>query len=359
MIFVEAVLAVIAAAVAVQSVAGYAVAGVAALVGVAGLVRRRGRGLVDVLRDRLRDPTPTAVAEPDPTGGPAHDLGLAAALLPDLHVAEEATRGGPGLGVLGDGHGFAALLAVDLDPARSLSLADLARVLTEDPARPAAVQLLVEQAGPGRGGADPDFAPGRTYRTLPVRGLPLWNRVLLVVRHEPTWAPETVAARGGGAIGARRALAAIVGRTVAGAARDGLRLRPLDAAEVTGLVRELGDRAAGGEMLRAATVTATAAHGVLSIPDADTVGAVLQACAELDVERCVVSVAVNAIDHSVCAAVRLVAAEPEALAAAVGELTDTGLADPLPGGQPAGLVATLPLGGGVRSLADLVNQERM
>ena len=127
--------------------------------------------------------------------------------------------------MVGDGHGFAVLLAVAISAPRTWEFSDLVRVLTDDPARPAAVQLLVEQSGPGRTGVDPDFAPSRTYRSLPVRGLPLWNRVLLVIRHEPAWAPETVAARGGGATGARNALAAVAARTVATAARDGVELR--------------------------------------------------------------------------------------------------------------------------------------
>jgi hypothetical protein len=356
----EAVLAVVAAAVAVQSVGGYVVAGLAALAGLLLLVRRRGRGLLDLLRGRLRDPE--TGPDPRPDGGPraGSGLGLAGDLLPGLHVVEVPTRDGSGLGVVGDGHGFAVLLSVAISAPRTWEFSDLVRVLTDDPARPAAVQLLVEQVGPGQTGLDPRFPPSRTYRSLPVRGLPLWNRVLLVIRHEPAWAPETVTARGGGVAGAHNALAAVAARTVVAAARDGVELRVLGATEAEQLLRELGDPAPGGAVERAVITTATAAHTALSVPlrDGDTVRAVLRAAAELDVDRSVLSVAVNAIDHSVCAVVRLVCTDPETLHHAAAQLTADGWATPLPDAQRPGLVATLPLGGGARSLADLVNQER-
>jgi hypothetical protein len=344
----------------VQSVSGYVVAGVAALAGLALLVRRRGRGLLDLLRARLRDPE--SGAEPPP-GAPAPagpDLGLAGGLLPGLHVAEVPTRDGPGLGVIGDGQGFVVLLAATVGAARPWDLSELVRVLTDDPARPAAVQLLVEQTGPGRAGLAAGFPPSRTYHSLPVRGLPLWNRVLLAIRHEPAWAPETVAARGGGADGARKALAAVAARTVASAARDGIGLRALGATEVEQLLLELGDPAPGGVVSRTSLTTASTAHAALSVPlrDADTVGAVLRAAAELEVDRSVLSVAVSAIDHSACGVLRLVSADPETLDRAAARMTAEGWASPLPGAQRPGLVATLPLGGGARSLADLVNQER-
>ena len=158
-----------------------------------------------------------------------------------------------------------------------------------------------------------------------MRGLPLWNRVLLVIRHEPAWAPETVAARGGGATGARNALAAVAARTVArGGARRASRLRPLGAAEVEPAAARAGRSGTGRRRGRARSLTtATSVHTALSVPlhDADTVGAVLRAAAELDVDRSVLSVAVNAIDHSTCAVVRLVVTDPETLDRAATRLT--------------------------------------
>jgi type VII ESX secretion system EccE translocon-like protein len=346
----------------VQNVAGYVVAGVALVVGIAFGVRRRGRGLRDVLRDRLRDPVPAAGASPPPAPDSVRpDVGVVAGLIPGVHVVDAPGRDGRGLGVVGDGQGFAVLLAADIGAVRTWPFADLVAILTGDPARPAAVQLLVEQRGPRRAGMDPDFGPSRTYRSLPVRGLPLWSRVLVAIRHEPAWAPETVVARGGGATGARNALAAVAARTVAAAARDGIRLRPVGAREVAGLLRELGDPAPTGDVGVTMLSTATGVHTTLSVALSDeaTIGAVLRTTAELDVERSVLSVTANAIDHSVCAAVRLVATDPARLEQAAATLADTGLATPLPHAQDAGLVATLPLGGGARSLADLVGQGRM
>ena len=152
-VFVEAVLAVAATGIAVGTPVGYTVAGVAAVAGIAGVVRRRGRGLADAAADRLRDPV---------------DVG--ADLLPGLHVVDVPTRDGPGLGVVGDGQGFVVVL--DAGAPRSWALADVLDLAFTDPARPAAVQVLVEQHGSADVGVDPRFGPARTYRSLPVGGLP-------------------------------------------------------------------------------------------------------------------------------------------------------------------------------------------
>lgn len=380
---VEAALAVIAVGMAAQTIPGYVVAGVGFVAGVALLVRRRGRGLVDVAFDRLRDPV-----EPEPTAGaaagsspadaspgatdpgrgvpgslmvdsPVFDLGAASRLLPGLHVAEVATRTGSPIGVVGDGHGFAVVLAATLPPGRTFELADVVRIL-DDPARPAAVQLLVEQRRTTGRPVDPDFGPSRTYMELPAGGIPLWNRVLLVIRHEPAWTPEAVASRGGGATGARNALAAITARAVADAARRGMPLRPAGPAEVAALLREVGDPGPSCETHEESWSTSTACHGVVSVPlgDQESVARVLRYAAWLDVDRSVLSVTANAIDHTLSAALRVVSTDIELVEEAVAALArdEQGLA--LPGQQSAGVVATLPLGGGARSLADLVNQVR-
>jgi hypothetical protein len=362
-VFVEVALAVIVTGLVVQNVTGYVVAGAAFIVGVAGLARRRGRGLVDLAAERLRDPVAAEPIAPDgsESAEPAGlDLGAAARLLPGLHVAELATRGGPPLGVVGDGQGFAVVLTAAVTAPRTWSFAEAVQVLTDDPARPAAVQLLVEQRGTARAVPNPAFGPSRTYRGLPVDGIPLWNRVLLVIRHEPAWAPETVAVRGEGAAGARNALAAIAARTVARAARSGVPLRPAGPAEIAGLLCDVGDPGPDCETRPEAWTTSTACHGVVSVTvdDEQSIGALLRAAAGLDVDRSVLSVTANAIDHSLCAALRLVAPGRELVEQATAHLIEQGLATALPGDQEAGVVATLPLGGGARSLADLVNQVR-
>ena len=166
----EAVLAVVAAAVAVQSVSGYLVAGVAALVGVAVLVRRRGRGLLDLLRDaaaRSGDRRRPGAWRRRP---PGPDLGLAGGLLPGLQVAEVPTRDGPGLGVIGDGQGFVVLLAATVG-ARPDWISRRAGPGAHR--RPGAAGRGAAAGGAvraGAGGLDADFPPSRTYRALPVAG---------------------------------------------------------------------------------------------------------------------------------------------------------------------------------------------
>jgi hypothetical protein len=327
-VFVEAVLAVAVIGLASQTVVGYAAAGVAVLAGVAGVVRHRGRGLADVAADRLRDPV---------------DVG--ADLLPGLHVVAVPTRDGPGLGVVGDGQGFVVVL--DVGAPRSWALADVLDLAFTDPARPAAVQVLVEQHGSADVGVDPRFGPARTYRSLPVGGLPLWTRVLLAVRHEPAWAPETVESRGGGATGARNALAAVAARATTAAARGGIALRALGADELTGVLRDLGPAPDGDVVL-----------GVPLTGD-DATGALLRAVAGLDVARGVLSVSASAVDHALCALVRITDPRDGVAGQAAERLVADGLATPLlPGAQDEGVVATLPLGGGARSLTHVVAQVR-
>ena len=99
--------------------------------------------------------------------------------------------------------------------------------------------------------------------------------------------------RGGGATGARNALAAVAGRATAAAARGGIALRALGADELTGVLRDLGPAPDGDVVL-----------GVPLTGD-DATGALLHAVAGLDVARCVLSVSASAVDHTLCALVRI------------------------------------------------------
>jgi hypothetical protein len=327
-VFVEAVLAVAATGIVIGTPVGYAVAGVAAVAGIAGVVRRRGRGLADVAADRLGDPV---------------EIGEAG-----VHVVDVTTRDGSTIGVAGDGQGFVVVLDAGSPP--PWPLADVLDLAFSDPARPAAVQVLVEQRGLASAGVDPRFGPALTYRSLPVHGLPLWNRVLLVVRHEPAWAPETVEARGGGATGARNALAAVVGRITAKAARAGVVLRAVGAEELVGMLSELGP----------APDLDPAADVVLGVPlrDDGATGAVLRALAGLDVTRSVLSVTASAPAHTLGALVRITDARTGVAGQAAERLTADGLATVIPGTPTENLLATLPLAGGTGSLAHVVAQVR-
>lgn len=359
----QVVLGVMISSVATLSLTGYVVAGTAFVIGVALLVRRRGRSLLDLVRDRLRDaPDDTAAADPEPEpDGAIRDLGAPRRLLPRLHVVDVETRRSGRIGVVGDGQGFVVVLDVATSASTGWEFSDIVAQVLGDPARPAAVQLVMEQRSSRRTTAEGSFAPGRTYRSLPTDGIPLWNRTVVAVRHEPSWAPETVDARGGGAAGARAALTAATTRLVAASRSRGLVLRPLAAPAVTALFRDLGDPGPDCEEREEAWTTSTACHAVVSVAltGPDALGALLEATAALDVDRSVVSLAVSAVDHTVCGALRLVAPDLEHVEAAVAELVERGFAQPVPRAQGPGVVATLPLGGGARSLAELVNQVRM
>jgi hypothetical protein len=357
-VFVEAVLAVVLAGVvavlATGLVAGYVVAGVALLVGVAGLVRRQGRSVVDVVRDRLRDPRESV------SDNGSGDLGAPRRLVPALHVVDVATRTAGPVGVAGDGRGFVVALDAAVSATRSWRFADVVGRARADDVRPAAVQLLLEQRSTRRAGGGGAFAPGRTYRSLPTAAIPLWCRGIVVLRHEPTWAPETVAARGGGAAGTRSALTALATRMAAYRGVDGVALTPLDATGLARLFRELGDPGPDCEAREHEWTTSTACHAVVSLVDPAGVdlAALLDAAAELDIDRCVATLSVSVVDNAVTGALRVVAPDLEHVRAAVGALVERGLAAPLGGLQEEGVVATLPLGGGARSTADLVNQVR-
>lgn len=355
-VFAQAVAAVVAGGLASATVTGYVVAGVGGAVGIASLVRVRGAGLADLARSRLRDP-----AQPG-TGAPTDQYGVGAALrlLPALHVVDAPVRGRTrGIGVVGDGRGFAAALEAALPAGQPWALSGVVSAVLDDPARPAAVQVLIEQRSGRRAAGDPTFAPGRSYRDLPTHGIPLWHRAVLVIRHEPTWAPETVDVRGGGAAGARRALTSVTTR-IAAHRSGGPAVAPLDASGLSALFRDLGDPGPDSETRERTWTTSTACHTSVSVAVTtdERVAALLEATSELDVDRVVLSVAVSAVDHTVCGVLRLVAPDPDHLEAAVEALVLRELVTALPGNQEAGFVATLPLGGGARSFAALVDQVR-
>ena len=177
----EAVLAVVAAAVAVQSVGGYVVAGVAALVGLAAAGPPPRSRAARPAAGRLRDPETGRRPAPGRRPPGRTGLGLAGGLLPGLHVAEVPTRDGSGLGVIGDGQGFAVLLVCDRRRAPGPGISPTWCGCSPT-TRPARRRCSCWWSRSGRAGpvSIRAFPPSRTYRSLPVRGLPLWNRVLLV-----------------------------------------------------------------------------------------------------------------------------------------------------------------------------------
>jgi len=85
---------------------------------------------------------------------------------------------------------------------------------------------------------------------------------------------------------------------------------------------------------------------------------VLRALAGLDVTRSVLSVSASALDHTLSAVVRITDARDGVAGQAAERLVADGLATVLPGGPDEAVRATLPLGGGVGSLTDVVAQVR-
>ncbi|MFD5318816.1 hypothetical protein ACFWI8_18510, partial [Streptomyces sp. NPDC127098] len=188
---------------------GYAVVGAGALLALAALARFRGEWADRRLLARLRR---GRLAVAPPTAPRARGLGVARSLLPALTVTEFADRNTPGgwghlpgpqgpgggLGVLSDGRGHAAVAAFPGGTLPALPAGIVARWLADDPARPAAAQLVVERFGVWSRDFHHRFQPTVAYRQLPTGGRPVAVRSWLVVRFEPLDAPEAAARRGGG-----------------------------------------------------------------------------------------------------------------------------------------------------------------
>jgi type VII secretion protein EccE len=329
---------------------GWTVVGAGALALLLAVARRHGRWLTDLLATRLRRPVAPA------TGSPV--LGAVASVAPRLAVAECTDRNGYPLGVAWDGQGFAAAVELDTATALRLDLGALAARAAADDVRLAGVQVLVEQIRvPALEAAG--FAPTAIYRRLAAPGLPLVRRVWVALRYEPIWAPEAAERRGeGGADGARLAVAAALARLRVQLLGLGMSATPLGAAALTRTLRAVGDPGATGELRRDCWTTPAATHHCLAatVGSAADWAALLGAAAAGLADRTVVSVAADLDGRATRtrAAVRLVTTNPAAAAQARQDLLATGLVHPLPGQQAAGVLATLPLGGGPRPLASAI-----
>ena len=127
-----------------------------------GVVRRRGRGL-DRQGAAARpgvgaEPPPVAPAPAGPTW-----VGRRAAPRAARRRGADPRRTGARRGRRRAG----LRRGVDAGAPRSWALADVLDLAFTDPARPAAVQILVEQHGPADGAVDPRFGPARTYGPCP------------------------------------------------------------------------------------------------------------------------------------------------------------------------------------------------
>ncbi|MFE7136676.1 type VII secretion protein EccE [Streptomyces sp. NPDC057644] len=280
------------------------------------------------------------------------DLGMAAMLVPALQVRGTRLRDGEEVGVLADERGYAAALALPPNVVPRTDVDLLAHWLKRDAARPASVQLLVEQFG--LPDAPRGFPPASAYRQLPARAHPLAMRSHIIVRYEPWDAAEVAAMRGGGARGARAALAAAVARLAAELARRGTPARALDSEQLRTLLRDTGDTDIEGRMTSDSWVGGHRAHYSVGVrlQGQNCWLHLLTALASADVDRTVAAatVARTATGTEARAAARLVSETGRRAAKGRDMLVTERHALPLPDAQPAGLVATLPLARSARLL---------
>ncbi|WP_158674606.1 type VII secretion protein EccE [Streptomyces hoynatensis] len=335
---------------------GCALAAAGALALAAGLLRRRG-----VHADRrLLEPFPQA-ATPAGIPEPGEDhLGLAHTLLPVLDVTEVADRNlpadAPGLGVLSDGRGCAAVLAFPAGTLPDLPAALLGAWLDTDPARPAAAQLLVEQFGPPPWDLQYGYRPTIAYRALPGGPRPLAVRSWLVLRYEAFGAPEAAERRGGGLAGARAATAAATARIRARLAAAGAPTTPLGAPELRELLRQVGDPAGEGRSLPDSWAGIDFTHCCLAAPLDSPVEwtRLLHALAGCTAERVVAATTLTREGGALRAltAVRVVGMRAQHAAEERARLLRSGILRETPTDQRAGLLATLPVAHPFRSPAE-------
>ncbi|WP_433220642.1 type VII secretion protein EccE [Dactylosporangium sp. CS-047395] len=366
LIALEAAVGAALAGAALLGVGGWTILGVAVVVLLVALLRRDRRWLTEVLAARVRRDATTGVlaaGRPVPaTDTPgvltgAEALGAAAEVAPHLEVVECTDRNGYPLGVAWDGQGFAAAVELDTRRPLRLDLGRLAASAADDDIPLAGVQLLIEQVGVAR--MNGHGAVPHARDPWPGADLPLMRRAWVVVRYEPIWAPDAARRRGeGGADGARLAVAAALARLRVRLLGRDLAAAPLDAASLAAVIRTVGDPGPRGELDRDCWATSTAHHHTLGA----TIGspadwlALLDAAARTTADRAVISLTVELDGPSTRtrAAVRLVAADKVVAQQASQRLQASALTSPLTGAQTAGLLATLPLGGGPRPLTGAI-----
>ncbi|MET2719051.1 type VII secretion protein EccE [Streptomyces harbinensis] len=356
----EAGLGAAAAGVAVGGAAGGALIGGGAVTLAGALLRRRGRWADQLVTARLRQDTrqPAPAGDPDPAhpGGTPYGGGppdLARTLLPALDITAVTDRNGPPVGVLADGRGHAAVLAFPGGTVPSLPVDLIAHALTEDPARPAAAQVLVEQFGVPPWDFHYRYQPTVAYRQLPSEGRPVAVRAHLVLRYEPLDAPEAAARRGGGAVGGRAAVVAALARLRARLAAQGMPSKPLGPEETAALLRQTGDATGEGRALPGSWAGKAATHCTMTVPVAAAAdwARLITALGGCTADRVVTAATLTHDDGiRVRTAVRLVSTVAQHAAAERDRLIRTGIVGPPAADQRAGLLATLPLAHPARSV---------
>jgi len=338
-----------------------------------GLLRVRRRWLVQWIGLALRFRLRVREREAEPVGAAHADARLRTLrlLTGDLAVARTRDHDGREVGLLGHGGAWSGVLA--LDPAGAEGGAGL---VAGDAAADAASFPLAALAGSlaDRGvGLDAisavwhcrpvaDGTPAAAaYREVlgplpPVSRREAW----LVVRLDPQRCPDAVAERGGGVVGAHRAVVGALARIGRVLADHGMPVRPLGADEVLDAAVEAADAdTAGGERLKEhwrAVVVGEVGHAAFAVtrwPAAvperltDLTATAARTCTlALTLEP---GTRAGEATVGLRGTVRLTADTPDELERSGRDLVARGHAlgmalDPLDGQHAAGLAATLPLG---------------
>lgn len=357
-----------------------------------GLLRRRGRWLVQwiALAVRFRCRVRVRDAEPvdDATEPRLRALRLVAG---DVVLARGRDHDGREVGLVGHDGAWSAVLTLDAAAvgsgalvvdagaaiARSFPLAALAPTLSD---RGVVLDALSAVWHCRRGAADrPAGSPAvSAYREVLGPLPPVARRdAYLVVRLDPTRCPDAVAERGGGVLGAHRALIGALARIERVLDGHDIAVRPLgtdevlraatEAAELAGCASRTGLRLREhwgavviGETGHATfAVTAWPGHG--SAPSPPTPPAALTALTGVAADASTLALTLvpgtdgdagdhdDAVELGLRATVRVVASTPTALQEAGQDLVSLGrrvgvTLEPLDGQHAEGVVATLPLG---------------
>ncbi|PVZ10276.1 type VII secretion protein EccE [Actinomycetospora cinnamomea] len=341
-----------------------------------GLLRVRRRWVVQWIGLALRYRLRVREREAEPPGADTDRadarLRTLRLLTGDLAVARTRDHDGREVGLLGHGGGWSAVLAPDpvgadggaglvADDATagsaSFPLAALAGSLADRGVVLDAISA-VWHCRPVAG----DTPAAAAYREVlgplpPVSRREAW----LVVRLDPQRCPDAVAERGGGVVGAHRAVVGALARIGRVLADHGTTVRPLSADEVLDAALEAADADEGpGERLKEhwrAVVVGEIGHAAFAVTrwPADTAPARLTDLTATVARTCTLALTLEPgtrADEATVGlrgTVRLTADTPDALDVAGRELVARGHAlgvalDPLDGQHAAGLAATLPLG---------------
>jgi type VII secretion protein EccE len=340
---------------------------------VAGLVRVRGELVatwaVLALRHRLRSREAAGEPDPDAPARDGLDLGALDAALGDVTLVEGRDHDGRAVAFAGTDDGaWSAVLVVDVEEQpllvdaapRGFPLAALAGTLSD---RGVVLDALTVVRHLRPGGADSPAREAHREVLGPLADA-AHRSAWLVVRLDPDRCPGAVAERGGGVLGARRALVGALARIGRVLADHDLPTRPLDRdglrdAVATAAATDL-DHTPGGVTERwDAVVVGEVGHATWTATDlAVPPGAHLD-LDDLAAPDAVTTVALALLPDQplpdgeaavgVTARVRVSAATPDALADAGAAVTAAARArgttlEPLHGRQAAGLRSTLPLG---------------